>query len=217
MTNTIIRYDEFGARLGRRPAAALRLVLCTQSRSEAEAKLRMRSRLRKCASGDTFRAGGFMEENGKHERDAMRAHTPADIQQRIDSSLEERIRFYATQPKEAIARRIAELDEEWSIDRLLTRNAAGLALAGVTFTFLTGKRKWLLLSGLALSQLLMYGVQGWCVPAKVMRRFGIRTRTEIDTERYALKLLRGDFESVQAEEVHAKQYPAANVWSAVRS
>jgi len=158
-----------------------------------------------------------MEENGKHESDAMRAHTPPEIQRRIDSSLEERIRFYAAQPKEAIARRIAELDEEWSIDRLLARNAAGLALAGVTFTFLSGKKRWLLLSGLALSQLLMYGAQGWCVPAQVMRRFGIRTRTEIDAERYALKLLRGDFESLHPEEIHAKQYPAENVWSAVRS
>jgi hypothetical protein len=63
----------------------------------------------------------------------------------------------------------------------------------------------------------MHGLQGWCPPATAMRRFGIRTRTEIDAERYALKLLRGDFESVHAEETKGKQYPAENVWSAVRS
>ena len=70
-----------------------------------------------------------MEESGKHENegDAMRAHTPANIQQRIDSTLEERIRFYAAQPKEVIARRLQELDQEWDLDRLLTANAAGLA------------------------------------------------------------------------------------------
>ena len=158
-----------------------------------------------------------MEENGKHENDAMRAHTSPELQQRIDSELEERIRFYATQTKEAISRRIAQLDEEWSLDRRLTANAAGIALAGVTLSFLSGKRKWLLLSGVALTHLVMYGVQGWCLPAKMMRRLGIRTRSEIDAERYALKLLRGDFESLHAEETHTKQYAAENVWSAVRS
>lgn len=158
-----------------------------------------------------------MEENGKHEGDAMRAHTPAAIQQRIDSTLEERIRFYAAQPKEVIARRIEQLDQEWDIDRLLTANAAGLALGGVVFSFFGGGKKWLLLSGTALTFLVMHGVQGWCPPAALLRRTGLRTRAEIDAERYALKLLRGDFESLQAEETHAKQYPAENVWTAVRS
>ena len=158
-----------------------------------------------------------MEENGKHEGDAMRAHTPADIQQRIDFTLEDRIRFYATQPKEAIARRLNELDQEWDLDRLLTANMAGLALGGVVFSFFGGGKKWLLVSGGALAYLLMHGLQGRCPPATAMRRFGIRTHGEIDAERYALKLLRGDFESLHAEETHAKQYPAAHVWSAVRS
>jgi len=70
-----------------------------------------------------------------------------------------------------------------------------VALGGVVFSFLGGGRKWLLVSGGALAYLLMHGLQGWCPPAKAMRRFGVRSRIEIDAERYALKLLRGDFES----------------------
>ena len=46
---------------------------------------------------------------------------------------------------------------------------------------------------------------------------GYDTFRVIDAERYALKLLRGDFESVHEEEITGKQYPAENVWSAVRS
>ncbi|HTD66293.1 MAG TPA: hypothetical protein VK846_07165 [Candidatus Limnocylindria bacterium] len=158
-----------------------------------------------------------MEENGKHEGDAIRSHTPEDVQERIDSTLEERIRFYAAQPREAIDRRLGELDQECDLDRMLTINAASIALGGVGLSFFGGGRKWLLLSGAALTFLVMHSVQGWCPPAAYLRRRGVRTRGEIDTERYALKLLRGDFESLHAEETHGKQYPAENVWSAVRS
>jgi hypothetical protein len=158
-----------------------------------------------------------MEENGKHEEDQIRVHTPADIQQRIDSTLEERIRFYAAQPKEAISRRLQELDQECDIDRMFAMNAAGLALGGVVLSFFGGGKKWLLVSGVALAALVMHTTQGWAPPVSLLRRFGARTRAEIDAERYALKLLRGDFEALHPEEIHAKQYPAENVWSAVRS
>ena len=158
-----------------------------------------------------------MESNGKHEPDAMRAHTSEAIQQRIDTSLEERIRFYAMQPREAIQRRIEELDQECDIDRMMTTNAAGIALGGVVMSFLGGGRKWLLLSGTVLGFLLMQGLQGWSPPATGLRRFGLRTRAEIDAERYALKLLRGDFESLESEESQTKQYPADKVWNAVRA
>lgn len=156
-----------------------------------------------------------MEANGNG--DAVRAHTPEEVQRKIDSTLEERIRFYAAQPREAITRRLEELNQECDIDHVLMKNAAGIALGGVLMSFLGGGRKWLLMSGTALTFLLMHSVQGWCPPAASLRKMGLRTRTEIDAERYALKLLRGDFEAVQPEESHGKHYPAETVWSAVRS
>jgi hypothetical protein len=157
-----------------------------------------------------------MESNGRHDGEPMRAHTSQAIQQRIDSTLEDRIRFYASQPKEVISRRIQELDQQWDIDRMMTANAAGLALGGLVLGFFGGK-KWLLLSGGVLAYLLMHGLQGWCPPATALRRLGLRTRGEIDAERYALKLLRGDFESLHSEENQTKHYPAADVWKAVRT
>jgi len=47
-----------------------------------------------------------------------------------------------------------------------------------------------------LPMLLMHATQGWCPPVPVLRRFGVRTRHEIDAEKYALKILRGDFDGI---------------------
>ena len=44
---------------------------------------------------------------------------------------------------------------------------------------------------------LQHAVQGWCPPLAVWRRLGVRTQSEIDEERYALKALRGDFRDVR--------------------
>jgi hypothetical protein len=41
--------------------------------------------------------------------------------------------------------------------------------------------------------LFQHALQGWCPPVPVLRRLGFRTMREIDTERYALKAIRGDF------------------------
>jgi len=35
---------------------------------------------------------------------------------------------------------------------------------------------------------LQHGLQGWCPPLPLLRRLGIRTRGEIDREKYALKV-----------------------------
>jgi hypothetical protein len=44
--------------------------------------------------------------------------------------------------------------------------------------------------------LLQHALQGWCPPLSIFRRRGVRTAREIAEERYALKVLRGDFRSV---------------------
>src|SRR5204863_859465 len=92
--------------------------------------------------------------------------------------------------------RIDELDREWDIERVLETNASCLALLGVGLAA-TVNRKWLALSAGVLGFLLLHGVQGWCPPLPVLRRAGVRTRAEIDRERFALKFLRGDFAHVR--------------------
>ena len=114
-------------------------------------------------------------------------------------ALERRIRFFATQDPEVISERIEELDREWDIEHVLEANATTFSLAGI-FLGATVNRKWYLLPTIVAGFLMQHAVQGWCPPVPVLRRFGVRTRMEIEQERYALKLLRGDFDEVESGE-----------------
>jgi hypothetical protein len=157
-----------------------------------------------------------MEVRNKGESDRVRAQTrPAALRQ-IDSAIESRIRFYATQPRDAISRRIGELDREWDIERILETNASSVALAGLLLG-LTRGRKYLLLTAGVLGFLLMHAVQGWCPPVPVLRQAGIRTRSEIDREKFALKILRGDFEDIHPVPAEERGSPAREVMDAVES
>jgi len=120
------------------------------------------------------------------ETDRVRANTEPDVQQTIDARTEAMIQYYRTQPRRVVLQRIAELEREWDIERVLETNAAALALTGVVLGILSG-RKWLLLSGTVLGFLLQHAVQGWCPPIPALRRLGVRTQGEIDREKFALK------------------------------
>jgi len=65
---------------------------------------------------------------------------------------------------------------------------------------LKGSKKWLILPVITSIFLLQYAIWGWTPYASLLRRFGIRTRQEIDLERYAMKTLRGDFDEVSSQE-----------------
>jgi hypothetical protein len=136
-----------------------------------------------------------MEKSTDPER--VRANTSAEINWRIDQQIEENVRLYANRPKDEIARRIWELEQEWDIERVLEFMAAAFSLTGI-FCSLARDRRWILLPGVVLSFLLLHAVQGWCPPVPVLRRLGVRTREEIDRERYALKVLIGDFPRVSS-------------------
>jgi hypothetical protein len=128
------------------------------------------------------------------DTDIVRANTAPAVNQKIEQAMRERIVSCASKSSDEITRRIRELEQEWDIERMLEANAAILSVTGLVFSKLFG-RKWLLLPALALPFLFMHAVQGWCPPVPVLRRFGIRTRREIDAEIYAMRLLRGDFDS----------------------
>jgi len=87
------------------------------------------------------------------------------------------------------------LDREWDIERTIETQASGLMLAGVTLGA-TVNKKFLILPAIVAGFLLQHAIQGWCPPVPVLRRLGLRTQSEIDAERYALKALRGDFRNV---------------------
>lgn len=133
--------------------------------------------------------------------DRVRAHTATAIQGRLDRDLIERIRHFAAHAdgfeggRALLTRRLEEVEQESDMERTLQANAATLALAG-TLLAAVHSRRWLLLPGVVTGFLLQHALQGWCPPVSLFRRLGIRTAREIATERYAIKALRGDFDSV---------------------
>ncbi len=149
------------------------------------------------------------------EADRVRRHTQPEVLNRLDEEIEERVRFYATQPDYVLTRRIDELNREWDMERWLETNASALALVGAVLG-LTRNRRWLLLTCGVLGFLFQHAVSGWCPPLPVLRRLGVRTRREIDREVYALKALRGDFDELPPEQPKT-EIPVGPVLDAVQS
>ena len=150
-----------------------------------------------------------------NENDRIRRNTSPEILNRIDSSIEENVRFYASQPEDVITRRVEALEREWSIERWLEANASSLALSSLLLG-VTVSKKWLLLTGGVLGFLLMHAVQGWCPPLPLLRKLGVRTRSEIEREKYALKFLRGDFKGIPSDPEELKRNPMTAVYDAIR-
>lgn len=126
------------------------------------------------------------------EADRVRANTSPAVNREIDAKTLSNIRRYASQPRAAVERRISELNREWDIERVLEANAGVLAAVGAVLGA-SVSRKWLVLTGTVLAFLLLHATEGWCPPVPLLRGMGIRTRSEIDREKLALKYMRGDF------------------------
>jgi hypothetical protein len=123
------------------------------------------------------------------------AHTAPDINEKIRRRTEQDIAYFGSAGKEAIEQRLRELDREWDVERLLEANASSVMLLGLGLaTFFD--RKWMVLPAIVGGFLLQHAIQGWCPPMELFRRMGVRTSQEIEQERYALKVIRGDFKDV---------------------
>lgn len=122
-------------------------------------------------------------------------HTADSVNTQIEEEMLIRLEHYQAHP-EKIYLRLEELDREWVIERMLEANASTLALSGILLA-VVGQRKALLFSMGVLGFLLQHAIQGWCPPVPLLRRLGFRTSREIETERFALKAWRGNFDDVQ--------------------
>lgn len=128
-------------------------------------------------------------------KNRVQASTAGSRSERIRRESERRVARVAEEGPLAIDRRLAELEREWSIERYLQLVPATLTLAGVGLGAARGRR-WLVFPAVVAGFLLEHALQGWCPPLPVLRRLGVRTRGEIDDERFALKALRGDFAAI---------------------
>ena len=127
------------------------------------------------------------EDSTRSSLDRVRSYTAGHVNEEIDHQTDINIHHYKGKSRAEILERIQMLDKEWDIERVLEVNASTLALTGLILG-LANNRKWLLLPGIVLPFLFQHGLQGWCPPLPLLRRLGIRTRGEIDREKYALKV-----------------------------
>ena len=141
-------------------------------------------------------------------------NTAAELNRQILQRTEMHLAWCAQAGADAIDRRLAELDQEWDIERTLEANAATASLLGCALGA-TVNRRWFLLPTVVAGFLLQHAIQGWCPPVPVLRRLGFRTATEIDYERYALKALRGDFRDVARQTDGGGQAGAHEAFQAV--
>lgn len=126
--------------------------------------------------------------------DRVQARTAAQVNRRIREDLIDCVHYYSRHPH-LIGERMRDLDREWDVERALEANAATFGLATVALGAVADPRfRWITLA--VSGFLLQHALQGWCPPLPVLRRLGFRTTREIEMERLALRLLRGDFDRI---------------------
>ena len=126
--------------------------------------------------------------------DRVREHTNRERLTDLDREMRERLSRYVEASPSQLTARIAEVEQESDMERVLEANASVLGLVGLGAGVFVDRR-FLLLPAAVLGFLLQHAVQGWCPPVVLFRRLGVRTRQEIDAERHYLKALRGDFDN----------------------
>lgn len=124
--------------------------------------------------------------------DRVRRSTSASVNAEIDRQTERNIRFLAQKPPAVLDARLRELEAEWDVERILETMASSITLVGLALGAFVSPW-WLLLPTVVMSFFFLHAVQGWCPPLPLLRRMGKRTRNEIDTEKFAIKTIRGDF------------------------
>lgn len=130
--------------------------------------------------------------------DRVREQSNRPQNRRIDAQTQQCLERCAAADREAISRHIDALDREWDVERYLQMNAGLVSLSGVMLGALVSRR-FLLLPAAVFGFFFQHATQGWCPPLPVFRQTGMRTRREINKERFALKALRGDFDDVSPE------------------
>ena len=139
-----------------------------------------------------------MESWNRMSTDTVRSHTPEGLNRRIDARVEECVQHMAQQERPAITQYLEELDREWDLNRVVTVAASTVTVLGLVLGAKNG-RGWRVVSGVAAGLLLQHGLFGFGPLSGLVRALGVRTRREMDLEKFALKALRGDFERIPHE------------------
>jgi hypothetical protein len=131
-------------------------------------------------------------------------HTDDELNARIERETLVSLSLASHGGPAAIESRLRELDREWDVERVLEANASTMVLLTLTLG-LAASRKFFGITLLVGGFLLQHAIQGWCPPIPVLRRLGVRTAREIEIERTALRILRGDFATTENPQVAHRQ------------
>lgn len=141
-----------------------------------------------------------MESWNQTSTDAVRSHAPGGVNKRIDEKVERCVRYMAQRERAEISCYLQSLEREWDVNRAVMVAGSLVSLLGLWQARRSGAI-WRALSGVAAGLMLHHGLIGFGPLAGLVRAVGrVRTRREIDLEKFALKALRGDFERIPRSE-----------------
>lgn len=135
-----------------------------------------------------------MTQAYQNQNDRIRKHTTESANRKIDHYTDKEIQAAVTRGPEAIHERLAEIDKEWDIDRVLMLNFAVLVFAQLVAA--RKDRRWLWGPLIQTPFLFMHATLGWCPPSLWFRPMGFRTKKEIQYERETL------LRSLMGQEAH---------------
>lgn len=110
-------------------------------------------------------------------------------------SLERRLASLADAGAAAIEDRLVKIDREWTVGRCTKVTLGGLIVLGMVLAATVGVW-WLILPGVAAVLLLQYFFTHMSWLAILFHNMGFRCGSEVEHEKIALKVLRGDFRTV---------------------
>lgn len=118
------------------------------------------------------------------------------MDRRVEEVIGAQLRYCAGN-RRRIARRLRELDEEWDLESVLESNASIVTALGVIAGAVVNRRVPSVPVSWAAS-LVRLAANGLLPLEPLLRRLGLRTSREIEIERMALTIMRGDLERAPA-------------------
>lgn len=118
--------------------------------------------------------------------------SPRRLDRRIEAAIGAQLRYCAGN-RRRIERRLRELDDEWDLESVLEAKATLVASLGTVVGAVVNRR--LPAVPMSWSATLVRLAANRLPLAALLRRTGVRTSREIEIERLALRLLRGDLPS----------------------
>jgi hypothetical protein len=123
-------------------------------------------------------------------------------------SVKDSVRFYGSLGQQAVSDRLLALEDEPDQETVATLAIAGSGILALAFGLL-GSRLWRLLAWMALPLIFAHARGSLSAPCEFLKTLGLRSRKEIQEEKFALKALRGDFRDLGGDPAEGKTDPAS--------